>query len=100
MLTKYLTGVTTAFSPFNAHSGKIIRSFLALLPPNARSTMAIDVKMFGQSEAQKPAMLTLKFMLEDGKEMQVDVEKMKLTDIEIEVDRHSRMLKRKDELSG
>ncbi len=63
MLTKYLTGVTTAFSPFNARSGKTVRNFLALLPPNARSTMAIDVKMFGQSDAQKPATLSLKFSM-------------------------------------
>ncbi|KAK5694459.1 39S ribosomal protein L44, mitochondrial [Elasticomyces elasticus] len=98
MLTKYLTGVSTAFSPFNARSGKTIRNFLALLPPNARSTMAIDVKMFGQSEAQKPASLSLKF--KDGKEMEMDLEKMKLKDIQVEVDRHSRILRRKDELSG
>ena len=61
MLTKYLTAVSTAFSPFNARSGKTIRNFLALLPPNARSTMAIDVKMFGQAEADVPARLSLKF---------------------------------------
>ena len=61
MLTKYITGVTTSFSPFNARSGKTVRNFLASLPPNARSNMAIVVKMFGQGEAEKPASLSLKF---------------------------------------
>lgn len=61
MLTKYLTSVSAAFSPFNARSGKIARNFLALLPPNARSTMAIDIKMLGQEGAKMPARLALKF---------------------------------------
>lgn len=67
MITRYITNVSTAFSPFNARSGKTVRNFLALLPPNARSTMKIDVKMFGQKEAEKPASLGLKFsMCETG----------------------------------
>ena len=61
MLTKYITGVTTTFSPFNARSGKTARNFLALLPPNARSTMAIDVKMLGRNATMQPASLALKF---------------------------------------
>jgi len=61
MITKYITSVSTSFSPFNARTGKTVRNFLALLPPNARSTMAIDVKMLGQREAEKPASLSLKF---------------------------------------
>ena len=63
MLTKYLTNVTATFSPFNARSGKTARNFLALLPPNARSTMSIDIKMLGQRDAQKPAVLGLKFSM-------------------------------------
>ncbi|TKA23072.1 hypothetical protein B0A50_07389 [Salinomyces thailandicus] len=98
MITRYITNVSTAFSPFNARSGKTVRNFLALLPPNARSTMKIDVKMFGQKEAEKPASLGLKF--KDGKEMDVDLEKMKLRDIQTEVDRHSRTLRRQEELAG
>lgn len=61
MLTKYLTNVNATFSPFNPRSGKTARNFLALLPPNARSTMSIDVKMLGQQDARKPAILGLKF---------------------------------------
>ena len=37
---------------------------------------------------------------EDGKEMQLDLEKMKIKEVMIEVDRHSRMLGRQEELSG
>ncbi|QIW95333.1 hypothetical protein AMS68_000851 [Peltaster fructicola] len=98
MLTKYLTNVTASFSPFNARSGKTIRSFLAMLPPNARSTIAMDVKMFGINQVDQPARLALKF--KDGKELELDLVKMKIRDIEAEVNRHSRSLLRKEELSG
>jgi large subunit ribosomal protein L53 len=37
---------------------------------------------------------------EDGKEMQMDLDKMRITDVMAEVDRHSRQLARKEELSG
>ncbi|RMZ02560.1 hypothetical protein D0862_05987 [Hortaea werneckii] len=107
MITKYITGITTSFSPFNPRSGKTIRNFLASLPPNARSTMRIGVKMFGQNDAAKPAILDLTFnqltreiKIEDGREMKLDVEKMKFRDIQTEVDRHSRALRRKEELDA
>ena len=61
MLTKYLTAVTTAFSPFNPRSGKTARNFLALLPPNARQTMTIDVQLLGQAQKNTPATMALKF---------------------------------------
>ncbi|KAL1585924.1 hypothetical protein WHR41_04992 [Cladosporium halotolerans] len=98
MLTKYLTSVATAFSPFNPKSGKTARNFLALLPPNARTTMAIDVKLLNQAQKDKPASLDLKF--KDGKEMKLDLEKMKIKDIQAEVNRHSRTLLRQEELNG
>lgn len=63
MITKYITGITTSFSPFNPRSGKTIRNFLAQLPPNARSTMRIGVKLLGQRDAAKPAMLDLTFSM-------------------------------------
>ncbi|GAB1744399.1 hypothetical protein NU219Hw_g1677t1 [Hortaea werneckii] len=117
MITKYITGITTSFSPFNPRSGKTIRNFLASLPPNARSTMRIGVKTFGQNDAAKPAILDLTFnmrknnnrsadprsreiKIEDGREMKLDVEKMKFRDIQTEVDRHSRALRRKEELDA
>lgn len=37
---------------------------------------------------------------EDGKEMDIDLSKMKLKEIQTEVDRHSRLLRRKEELTG
>lgn len=98
MLTKYITAVRATFSPFNARSGKTARNFLALLPPNARSTMSIDVKMLGKNGTAEPASLALKF--KDGKEMQLDLEKFKIKDIQEEVDRHSRVLRRQEELNG
>lgn len=61
MLTRYLTSVSTAFSPFNPKSGKTARTFLAMLPPNARQSMTFDVKMLGQAQKSVPATLALKF---------------------------------------
>lgn len=37
---------------------------------------------------------------EDGKEMKLDLEKMKIKDIQAEVNRHSRTLLRQEELNG
>lgn len=98
MLTKYLASVSAKFSPFNARSGKTARNFLALLPPNARSTMTVDINILGRGASTEPASLALKF--KDGKEMQLDLENMKLKEIQEEVDRHSRVLGRKEELAG
>ena len=98
MLTKYITAVSATFSPFNARSGKTARNFLALLPPNARSTMSIDIKMLGRNASELPASLGLKF--KDGKDMQLDLEKMKIKEIQEAVDRHSRVLQRQEELAG
>jgi large subunit ribosomal protein L53 len=61
MLTKYITAVKTSFSPFNARTGKTVRNFLAMLPPNARSSMAIDVKMLSRAQAAQPASLSISF---------------------------------------
>ena len=116
MITRFLTSVSTAFSPFNPKSGKTARNFLALLPPNARSSMAINIKMLSKVEANKPCVLALKFSInprillvppnrlprvtEDGKEMNLDLETLKIKEVMTEVDRHSRMLGRKEELAG
>jgi len=37
---------------------------------------------------------------EDGKEMNLDLSKMRITEVMEEVDRHSRTLARKEELTG
>jgi len=61
MITRFLTEVRTTFSPFNPKSGKTARNFLALLPPNARQSMKIDIKMMPKEDANKPSLLALKF---------------------------------------
>jgi large subunit ribosomal protein L53 len=49
-------------------------------------------------ESNEPSYLHLKF--KDGKEMKLDTEKIGIKDIMEEVDRHSRLLKRKADLGG
>ena len=62
MITRFLTSVKTTFSPFNPRSGKTARSFLSLLPPNARSNgMKIEVKMLPRAESEQPGTLALQF---------------------------------------
>lgn len=39
-------------------------------------------------------------LTEDGKEMNIDLDKMKIREIQAEVDRHSRQLLRQEELNG
>lgn len=45
-------------------------------------------------------LLIVALLLEDGKEMQLDTEKLKINDVVEEVDRHSRMLNRKADLTS
>jgi large subunit ribosomal protein L53 len=40
------------------------------------------------------------FSAEDGKELTIDLDKMKITDIQEKVNRHARGLRRAEELSG
>lgn len=47
-----------------------------------------------------PFLLTGFREIEDGKEMNMDLEKMKIKEIQSEVDRHSRQLLRQEELNG
>lgn len=60
----------------------------------------------GRSERVRTANLLLElantsfFLIEDGKEMKLDIEKMKIKEIQTEVDRHSRVLRRAEDLSG
>jgi hypothetical protein len=42
----------------------------------------------------------IEWFAEDGKEMLLDLEKMKIKEIQVEVDRHSRILRRQEELAG
>lgn len=96
MITKHITEVTTRFNPFTKTS-KTCRVFLAHLPANARTTMKINTKVL-QRDSQEPSFLKLKF--KDGKEMQLDTEKLRINDVVDEVDRHSRVLNRQADLAG
>lgn len=96
MITRFLTEVNTKFNPFT-RTAKTARNFLALLPPNARAEMKINAKMLPRT-SKDPTTLDLKF--KDGKEMKLDLEKLKIRDVEEEVNRHSRLLARQEELLG
>ncbi|KAF2650190.1 hypothetical protein K491DRAFT_609355 [Lophiostoma macrostomum CBS 122681] len=97
MLTRFLTEVRVKFNPFSPRS-KSARLFLTLIPPNARATgMKIEAKMLPRT-SKEPASLDVKFR--DGKELSLDIDKMRITEVMEQVDRHSRMLARKEELSG
>ena len=114
MITRFITSVRTAFNPFT-RSGKTARTFLALLPPDARHSMKIEAQTLPRT-LQTPASLGLSFSAcsrsdpasstalmdtaEDGKEMNLDLEKLKIKDVMEEVDRHSRLLRRQEDLSA
>lgn len=121
MRTAHLTKLTTSFSPFSPFA-KTARLFLTLLPPNAHHRIAISQSLLPR-DSNAPAFLELAF--KDGKtlkykwgdrgaiEAEVDStqsgEKEKFTrkekivrlqDIIEEVNRHERLLERKEELAG
>ncbi|KAH7076836.1 39S ribosomal protein L53/MRP-L53-domain-containing protein [Paraphoma chrysanthemicola] len=97
MITRFLTDVRVTFNPFALRS-KPARLFLSLIPPSARNDgMKVESKMLPRS-SQEPASLSVKF--KDGKEMTLDLSKMRITEVMEEVDRHSRGLARKEELLG
>ncbi|MCJ1300355.1 39S ribosomal protein L44, mitochondrial [Hypocenomyce scalaris] len=96
MITKFITDVSTKFNPFSKR-GKTCRIFLAQLPPSARQTMKINTKILPRT-SREGSTLSLKF--KDGKELQLDTEKLTIKDVMEEVDRHSRMLNRQADLMG
>lgn len=96
MITQFLTSATAKFNPFSA-SAKAARIFLAQLPPNARSTMQVKTTVLPKTSTE-PAALSLEF--KDGKTMSFDLERQKFKEIQDEVNRHSRGLMRKEELSN
>jgi len=107
MKTAYLTTLTTRFNPFQPTS-KVPRLFLSLLPPSAHRSIKISTTQLPRS-SNLPATLELGF--KDGKTMKFSwggeavergkkAENVKLQDIVEEVDRHARVLGRKEELAG
>ncbi|KAF2627753.1 hypothetical protein BU25DRAFT_392037 [Macroventuria anomochaeta] len=97
MITRFLTEVRVAFNPFSPRS-KPARLFLSLIPADARANgMTVQSKMLPRT-SKESATLGVKF--KDGKEMNLDLSNMRITEVMEQVDRHSRMLARKEELSG
>ncbi|PBP26926.1 hypothetical protein BUE80_DR002115 [Diplocarpon rosae] len=96
MITRFITEVSTVFNPFSPKA-KTARIFLSFLPPNARQTMKIDTKLLPRTSKDR-SYVALKF--KDGKEMKLDAEKMGIKGVVEEVDRHSRILSRQEELTG
>ncbi|KAK4461850.1 putative ribosomal protein [Cladorrhinum samala] len=97
MITRFITQVTTKFNPFSPQS-KPARLFLSFLPPNARSSgMNITAQLLPRHSTEKP---TLYVKFKDGKEMNLDCEKLGIKSIVEEVDRHSRILQKAADLAN
>lgn len=104
MKTAHLTSLTTTFNPFARHA-KTPRLVLSLLPPATRSTIKVTVKQLPRSST---APSTLEIGFKDGKMLKYQFrdpgpeneEGVKLKDVVEQVERHSRGLKRKEELTG
>ncbi|RYP54905.1 hypothetical protein DL768_000469 [Monosporascus sp. mg162] len=96
MITRFITEVNTKFNPFSTRS-RATRLFLSSLPPNARANgMQINTKLLPRTSTE-PASLHIKF--KDGKEMNLDGEKLGIKGIVEEVDRHSRALQKQADLT-
>ncbi|KAF2013385.1 hypothetical protein BU24DRAFT_424388 [Aaosphaeria arxii CBS 175.79] len=97
MITRFITDVRVKFNPFSPRS-KPARIFLSLIPPSARAEgMKIESKILPRA-SKEPSTLALKF--KDGKEMNLELDKMRIPEVMEQVNRHSRILARKEELSG
>lgn len=113
MKTTYLTTLTASFNPFS-RTAVVPRLILSLLKPDAHKTIAIKSIQLPRSSTQ-PASLVLGF--KDGKtlkylwaedevgksaatERNTKKKSVKLQDIVEEVERHTRILGRKEELAG
>jgi len=96
MITRFITNVQTVFNPFSPRS-KTARVFLSFLPSNARQTIKIDTKTLPRDSRER-SFVQLEF--KDGKKMKLDAEKMGIKGVIEEVDRHSRILARQEELTG
>lgn len=115
MKTTYLTSLSTTLCPFSRH-GKTPRLILSLLPPQARTRIAIKTTLLPRSVgAGSPATLEMGF--KDGKKMRWEwrpmveeagveerrrqrEEEARVKDVVGEVERHHRELARKEELAG
>lgn len=113
MKTTYLTTLTSSFNPFS-RTAVVPRLILSLLKPDAHKTIAIKSTQLPRTSSQPASLVlgfkdgkTLKYSWaenEVGKSPTADGSKqqksVKLQDIVEEVERHTRILGRKEELAG
>jgi large subunit ribosomal protein L53 len=114
MMTKYLTEITARINPFNKRA-RSARVLLSLVGGEARARGLLIRNVVLPRASQEPPVLELKFSpsppsvldvqvangeKEDGKELKMDLRVARISDIVDEVDRHSRMLARKEDLYG
>ncbi|KAI5819115.1 39S ribosomal protein L53/MRP-L53-domain-containing protein [Pyronema omphalodes] len=97
MITRHLTNCAISFNPFTK-AGKTARIFASLLPPDARMNgMKITTTVLPR-ESKVGGLVDVTF--KDGHNIKLDTSKMSVNDLVEEMDRHSRGLERKDNLSG
>ncbi|KIN04048.1 hypothetical protein OIDMADRAFT_18160 [Oidiodendron maius Zn] len=96
MLTRFITEVSSVFNPFSPKA-KTARLFLSFLPPEARQNIKVTAKLLPR-DSRDPSVLQIKF--KDGRDMKLDPETLGIKGVLEEVNRHSRILARQDELSG
>ncbi|KAI5787204.1 mitochondrial ribosomal protein L44 [Geopyxis carbonaria] len=95
MITRHLVSAKISFNPF-LRSGRTARIFASLLPPDARNTIKITTTVLPPTARESWVEVEFK----DGMKMKLDTAKMGVKDCVEQLDRHSRMLGRKDELTG
>ncbi|KAI1415696.1 putative ribosomal protein YmL44, mitochondrial [Hypoxylon sp. FL1857] len=96
MITRFITEVNTKFNPFSMRS-RATRLFLTSLPPNARQNgVQINTTLLPRTSTAPP---TLQVKFKDGKELDLDGEKLGIKGIIEEVDRHSRALQKQADLT-
>jgi len=96
MITRYLTEVVTRFNPF-LPSARAARIFLTNIPAEARLQMRVSSTVLPKTSVETPV-LEIKF--KDGTAMKMDLEQMKIGDVVEQVDRHSRILARKESIAS
>jgi len=69
-----------------------------MLPRDSKEPASLGVKFSTYTFGAHRAIVNIH--IEDGKEMNLDLSNMRITQVVEEVDRHSRSLARKDELAG
>ncbi|OAQ98195.1 hypothetical protein LLEC1_02304 [Akanthomyces lecanii] len=96
MITKFMTEITARFNPFSA-CAKPARLFLTLLPPNARTSGTNISTTLLPRASTEPSSIAVKF--KDGKELEFNTGKITIKGLVEEMDRHSRKLQKKADLT-